>query len=330
MALGYRSMHPEDVSRCVEIIANNPLVAPRYGDAIVDLAGVWRSLLGRLAFTAVVFEESHGGSSRLFGVGVSAFVSDDFVRDLKRPPLVWLGPELLRRSICGASPLLSDREVIEANTHGGLNLVGWDGATSLDDAKRVDVLNFNFQAFAELHCGFLIKELLGQADSPQHFDAMRNIGSSFFDPERRAFVPWTAGTGEEGAARPHLIGSTREMALAGTWLSGSALFAYEPPRFCFTPSQQRLLRAALHDGGTDEDMSRHLSISLSAVRRCWLSIYARIAQHDAGLVGDANDPEDDDRAVARGRGKKHRVLAYLREHPEELRPVSQKLLRMQA
>lgn len=326
MALRYRTMHAEDVARCVEIVAHNPLVAPRYGDAIADLEGVWRSLLGRLAFTAVVFEESMGDSLRLMGVGVSAFVSDEFVRDLKTPPLVWIGPEMLRRIIRGESPLLSDKSVAEANTIGGLNLVGWDGATSLDDAKRVDVLNFSFHTFVDLHRGFLVKELLGQADSAQHFQAMRNVGSSFFDPELRAFAPWVAGSAEDGVTTPHLIGSTREMALAGTWLSGSALFAYQPPRFCFTSSQQRLLTAALQ-GGTDDELSQRLDVSLSAVRRCWLSIYDRIAERAPSVLGHATELDDDDRAPARGKGKKHQVLAYLREHPEELRPVSQKLLR---
>src|SRR5690242_18688696 len=328
MALRYRTMRAEDVPRCVEIIAQNPLVAPRYGDALADLERVWRSLLGRLAFTAVVFEELQGDGLRLFGVGVSAFVDDQFVRDLKTPPLLWIGPELLRRITRGESPLLSDKSVIEANTRGGLNLVGWDGATSLDDAERADILNFSFYAFVDLHRGFLVKELLGQADSAPHFQAMRNIGSSFYDPDLRAFVPWVSGTAEDGVTKPHLIGSTREMALAGTWLSGSALFAYEPPRMCFTSSQQRLLTAALQ-GGTDEELSQRLEISLSAVRRCWLSIYERIVERAPDLIGQTVEL-DDDRAYARGKGKKHRVLAYLREHPEELRPVSQKLLRAQA
>ena len=32
----------------------------------------------------------------------------------------------------------------------------------------------------------------------------------------------------------------------------------------------------------------------------------------------------------RGKQKKQRLLAYLREHPEELRPVSRKLLQQEA
>lgn len=317
--LHYRNMQAKDAAASVAIIADNPLLGPRYGSCISELERVWGELLGRLAFTAVVFEESGGAHGRLVGPAVSVFVSDEFVRDLKTAPLCWIGPEIVRRVVSGASPLLSDKEVVEANSTGGLNLVGWDGATSSDDARRPEVLNFSFVSFVELHRGFRIKELLGQADSPEHLEAMRHLGASFFDPERCTFGPSMDGSAEEVVRKPHLMGSTREMALAGTWLSGSALFASQAPKFYFSPGEQRLLSAALQ-GGTDEEISQRLNISLSLVRRRWLSIYERVAADSPEVFGPS-EPFENERIAARGKGKKHRLLAYLRDHPEELRPV---------
>lgn len=322
MTLHYRKMQAEDVGRCVAIIAANPLVAPRYGRAIADLQGVWLRVLGSLAFTAVVFEELDSGRTRLLGAGVSAFVSDAFARDIQTPPLFWIGPEMLRRITAGVSPLLSDRDVVRSNTQGGLNLVGWDAVTSIEDAKRVDVLNFLFVSFVELHRGFLIKELLGQADSAEHLQAMRNVGASFFDPEIMRFTPSLSGTAEEAVAKPHLMGSTRELALAGSWLSGSELFSAQRPRFYFSRSEQRLLAAALQ-GGTDDDLSQRLRISASSVRTCWLSIYGRVAVRSPELLGLTNQ-SGEQQIGARGKGKKQLLLSYLREHPEELRPVLRK------
>ena len=322
MALGYRPMRRKDVGRCVEIISANPILSRRYGRAISELQTTWLRLLGSDAFTGVVFEESLGGSSRLAGAGVSVFVSDVFVREMKSPPFFWIGPEIVHRISRGDSPVLSDREVREANTKDGLNLVGWHGAASIEDARRVDFLNLMFGSFIELHRGFLIKELLGQADSVEMLDAMSNNGGCFFDPELCEFGHFLPGSPEDIINRPHLMGSTREMEFAGTWLSGSSLFSRQPPQFGFRRSEQRLLVAAL-PGGTDEELSAELKISLSSVRKTWLSIYDRVAAHTPELF---REDLSENGTPGRGKGKKHRLLSHLREHPEELRPLARRLL----
>lgn len=323
MPLRYREMQPKDVSRCVEIVATNSILKPRYGSVISQLERCWLELLGRQAFTAVVFEEMDGGSRRLIGAGISAFLSDAFIREMKTPPLTWVGPEIVRRSSVGNSPVLSDKEVAESNTRGGLNLFGWHGATSVEDGNRVELLNTFFGSFIELHRGFLIKEVLGQADSAGMIGAMLNSGGGYFDPEFYRFVQSLPATPEDVLSKPHLMGQTREMAVAGAWLSGSSLFSWQPPQFGFRRSEQRLLASALQ-GGTDEDLSHELNVSLSSIRRTWLGIYERVSAREPQILGE---PLHSSIAVpSRGKGKKHRLLAYLREHPEELRPVSRKLL----
>jgi hypothetical protein len=321
--LRYREMQSTDVSRCVQIVAENPILKPRYGAAISQLAGCWLSLLKTQAFTAVVFEEIASGTRRLIGAGISAFLSDTFVREMKAPPLKWVGPEIIRRISAGNSPVLSDREVAESNTRGGLNLFGWHGATSVKDGIRVEVLNTFFGSFIELHRGFLIKEVLGQADSVGMVGAMSNSGGGYFDPELHRYVQSLPTRAEDVLSTPHLMGQTREMAVAGAWLSGSSLFSWQSPQFGFRRSEQRLLMAALQ-GGTDEDLSNELNVSLSSVRRTWLAIYQRVVEREPELLGESSPSEAT--LPGRGKGKKHRLLAYLREHPEELRPISRKLL----
>jgi len=317
--LQHRPMQATDVAECVEIVAANPILRPRYGNALAGLEKTWLLLLGRYAFTAEVFEEAlEGGATRMVGAGVSAFLSDSFVREMKTPPLRWIGPAIVERVLEGGTAVLSDAEVARANARGGLNLFGWHAATSVADAKRPDVLNFTFTRFIRLHRGFLIKELLGQADGPEVLQSMRNSGGCFYNPALQTFVPAMPGTIEEMCRRPHLIGSTRELALAGTWLAGSALFEYQAPRFFFSRSEQRLLHAAA-EGSTDIELAQHLDVSASSVRRCWLSIYARVAARAPEVLGEATRSESG--SAARGKGKKHRLLAYVRDHPEELRPL---------
>ena len=113
MVLRWRPMLPKDVSDCAGIIADHPVIGPRYGRAIQDLSAAWLRLVGSEAMRTAAFEEieTEGTRARIWGVGVSVFVTDDFVRELKTPPQFWLGPELAMRTMRGTSPVLSDREV---------------------------------------------------------------------------------------------------------------------------------------------------------------------------------------------------------------------------
>ena len=105
------------------------------------------------------------------------------------------------------------------------------------------------------------------------------------------------------------------MARVGTWIG--SLFAYQPPQFSFRPSEQRLLLAALQ-GGTDENLADTLGISLSGVKKTWRLIYERVNDHTPGLIPE-QVPHDS--TSERGREKKQRLLAYLRDHPEEPLPA---------
>jgi hypothetical protein len=122
---------------------------------------------------------------------------------------------------------------------------------------------------------------------------------------------------------PHLTGLSRQTASrqVGSWVG--ALFLYQPPRLGFSRSEQRLLWAALR-GGTDEELSDTLCISQSAVKKAWRAIYTRVTDLMPGVI--PSQLSEEALTQDRGKEKKRRLLAYLREHPEELRPISRKLL----
>lgn len=109
MSLRYRQMRPEDVPKCVSLIAAHPFIGRRYGEAIADLSIAWLRLLDYEAKSTVVFEEVQDRRVRIWGVGVSVFVNDGFMREVKTPPLFWVGPELARRIARGNSPALTGR-----------------------------------------------------------------------------------------------------------------------------------------------------------------------------------------------------------------------------
>ncbi|MGB8762013.1 MAG: hypothetical protein WCD01_14015, partial [Candidatus Sulfotelmatobacter sp.] len=77
-------------------------------------------------------------------------------------------------------------------------------------------------------------------------------------------------------------------------------------------------------GSRDAELSRELGVSLSFVKKTWCSIYKRAFEKLPELnldIATGSIPQ-------RGKEKKQLVLSYLREHPEELRPISSSKLRL--
>jgi hypothetical protein len=328
MSIRHRPMQPKDVRACVEIVAAHPVIAAWYGDAIADLRPALLRLLGCEAAKTIVFEDVEGAHVRIWGVGISVFVSDEFLRELKTPPLSWIGPELAKRIVRGNSPVLSDRQVQEANSCGGLNAVVWEGCIRPEDIARTEATSTMMGVFFEEHRGYLLKETIAaQAAGVEHLQMLLNSGALLWGPEHGHYLGSVVGNPHEVVGKPHVLGQTRELAQKQHGLWAANLFVYERPRFCFSRGEQRLLVAALR-GGTDEELADELATSLATVKKMWLSIYQRVASCAPELIpvhsqADVWMPE-------RGKEKKHRLLGYLREHPEELRPVSRKLLQQSA
>lgn len=319
MPVRSRPMRPKDVRRAVEMVAADSIVGPRYDDAIRHLASVWLRLLGTEAFRHIVLECPSGATTKIVGVGVSAFVSDAFFQELKTPPFFWAGPEIARRITRGVSPVLSDQEVRRANSEGGLNVVVWEGVVCAQAQAMPEAHNAMLAGFIEQHRGFLIKELLGHGTSAVGLRATFHMGNLFLSSRNGSYIDYFEQPPEELLGIPHFIGVNRELARSrvGTWVG--ALFDHQPPRFAFRPSEMRLLVAALR-GGTDDELSDELCISLSAVKKTWLSIYERVGARDPNLVPSAATTEE--MPEERGKGKKQHLLVYLREHPEEIRPAA--------
>jgi DNA-binding CsgD family transcriptional regulator len=320
MAIICRPMRPRDVADCVVIVAGHTALVDRYGDVLNSLRSVWLSLLGREAFRAYVYKDVQDSSSLIVGVGCSAIVSSDFLRKVKTPPFFWIGPELTRRVRDGNSPLLSDKQVREANSKGGVNLVIWEGATHVDYVDRTDLLNSFLGTFIELHRGFLLNEVVGNGFTRGALAAVMRAGYLLVSKTDGSYTDTVDGSIHDVIGQPHIVGLTRELApgRAGTW--ASSLFVYQAPRFGFTASEQRLLLTALL-GGTDNDLADERGISLSAVKKAWQSIYERVSVCDPELAPSPHMSEAG--AFERGKMKKQRLIAYLHDHPEELRPASE-------
>ena len=183
--------------------------------------------------------------------------------------------------------------------------------------------------FIEEHSGFLIKEVINsEVESAERLQWMLQTGGMLWNPLAGRYEKSLKKDLNEIVRKPHFVGVTREIehGRSDSWAYSSvgALFDYSPPRCGFSRSEQRMLLIAI-DGESDQELSQKLRVSLSTVKKMWLSVYRRVADRLPGL--DPKRLHTDAWTTQRGKEKKRGLMAYLRKHPEELRPVNMKLLR---
>lgn len=328
MKLRFRPLRPSDIRTCVRHIATHPILGPRYGELIELLPIAISRALRDDYVTVNIFEESQGFRNAFLGAGMAVFISEDFLRKAKTAPSFWIGPELVKCVAGGKSPLLSEAEVRDANSTRGLNLMVWHNSCHPKDLTRVDVGMTIMTAFFETFRGFRLKEMFVQQDCLEQLQGARNAGGLYFDRHRGCYGDFPDLHARNFADEPRNVGITRELASnnAPSWVG--SLFVYSPPQFGFSRGEQRLLLSALGSAGTDKELSEILGISVDAVKMAWRSIYYRVAACVPELVPDNSTWDAQNRA--RGKQKRQRLLAHLREHPEELRPSSRRLLQHEA
>jgi len=324
--LRWRPMQPADVDECVAIVAAHPVIGPRYGATIDKLGPAWRHLLGSAAVNNAVFERLDRKHATIVGLGFAVFVRDEFMREIKTAPIPWIGPELARRVTGHDSPVLTDDEMRDANSGAGLSEVVWEGTGTPEFARTMDFYHHMVGAYVEEHRGFLLKEMItAQAESVERLLWVVEAGGLYWNPAHQRYETTSSEPPEVFAAQPHLVGITRELenVRPGSWIG--TLFNYRPPRFGFSRGEQQLLQSALKSlHGTDQELAGTLHLSVPTVKKMWGSIYRRVADCDPELIPDSALAESG--THERGREKRRSLLAYVREHPEELRLHSRKLL----
>ncbi len=311
MAIRYRRMKQEDADTCVEIIATHAVVRLHYGKDISRLASAIRAVLPLESVRAFVFEEpSADGSMRMLAGGILGFVTDEFTQRAKQPPYFWMGPELSRLTLAGKTPFLFDRQLREANATHGLNEVVWFCAIRQEEMSRAEVRMHTMEGHYSEVRGFRLKELLAQATTAEELEhAIRSGGCLLGSDGQPNYNDDTPS--HDIIRRPHILCVTKELMNKNFGSYISMLFVHQAPRIGFSPSEQRLLERALR-GGMDEELAKELQISTSAIKKTWRSIYNRVDRSSTGIVPKTCDDHD---YPERGKGKKHLLLSYIREHP---------------
>ncbi len=273
----------------------------------------WRVLLENPATLSFVVEDGkRPPERRLIGCGQLAFVTDGFVQWTWSAPAPRVNVQATHPLPDGSWPLLTPAQVARANGGGGLNglFTRWGRANGLLTPEEQRLLGqFMHGVSWTVTRGYRFKELLIEAIGEAARDSALRAG--FLE---RCALPGPRAPDPPGK-RPFLMGLTREEAHGQEGSTMSYFFVYTPPRFGFTARQQKMLRLSLlRPDFSSETLAAEMGVSVGAVKNWWRLVYERVSQADCDLLplGDADR--------ARGPEKRRRLLQYLREHPEELRP----------
>jgi DNA-binding CsgD family transcriptional regulator len=276
------------------------------------LVALWRELLRtRSASTVAVEDRRLPVRERLVGFGMSVFATDDFARRA-RGGLPLLSRAFLAQWESGERPYLSGKEVAVAQSRDGVNLAilhyGWSKSVTAEDLPRIQFLQT--ECFVHEHAGYRIKEYLHEGFGPALKDFLLATGAVLrHDYREKKWRALLSGVAKDDW--PYLTGFRADERLrVGTFVSMVAAKGGRP-RFRFSAGEQDLLTRAL-EGRSDEELAEALGISPWTVKKRWQAIYIKVDAADAELLAPSHGE--------RGRQRRRYLLAYLREHPKELRP----------
>ncbi len=280
-----------------------------------------KRLIGDETLRGICVEEVSGkrGARRLAAVGVSGFLSDACVSSFLAAPFPHFEVVLLERArVSGSGPgLLGIHEVAEANAGAGLTLypLFWLHHSNEISAEESNALrSLGQQGFLRVHRGYHLKCILKEADA--------GLGDSYasggFRERRRlpAGMPLALVEGTSKTERIVFMTTAEDIKRSLPGAAIAPLFDFIPPRCAFTRNQQKILEAAVNNM-TDREIGALLGTNANAVAQHWRKIYLRV-ERELPFVFDGLAAGEG----TRGHEKRRRVVSYIAEHMEELRPYA--------
>ncbi|MCG2645268.1 MULTISPECIES: helix-turn-helix transcriptional regulator [Bradyrhizobium] len=254
----------------------------------------------------------------LVAFGLTGFLSNALAAQYLAGPYPHLELDLLHQAdqSRGSGPFLSDEDIAKANAGEGLTAFPLLWLQRTNDPKEPEAQALQMasqQSFLRIHRGYRLARILKETTADRA-EAFRAGGFQ----ERHRFPVGTPLPVLGGMLKQeHVVFEARrsdfESVLPGSTVS--YLFLYSPPRCGFTQFERQVLERAA-DSLTDEEIALALGIRPGAVALRWRSIYARVTKHVPAWFDAHASPG----SMSRGREKRRRVISFVTEHPEELRP----------
>ena len=301
------SVRPATWSEVEEGLAIQPR---NRGDELVGLNAslhAWRHIFSQpFAACVAVTSSVPIQGFRQIGFGAAVILTRFFTNAELADPRPNINARLIA-DLCAGQRVLADRnDVARANASDGVDVLVlcpscWrEGILNAAQEKEVDQLLPS--SFVEWLAGLRIRTILAET-ADDHSDAHVSRSLVF---ERIADFP---------QARRTLYAMTNKSVSMFSGHLGNTIFTYRVPQLRLKASHQQLLHGALA-GGTDGELAAELGITFAAVKARWRSVFEQLETTMPGWLNEVHKDE------GRGLQKRHRVLAYVRKHPEELQPYA--------
>jgi len=269
----------------------------------VRCRSLWLRLLQSPAFNAVAICRPQA-RHHCVGFGASVFVSCNFAMKERTRPRPGLNARLMAAVDAGEGVVLTAQELARGNAEGTLSLLILYSAWRRDglcDGELEQIKAMLASTFFEVHLGYGMKEWLSEATDATQISYAHDT------------AVWSVGPFEDPDSARAFLYVDRDTACRRVGSIAAILFQPRMPIFGLSCRSQELLRQALR-GQTDEELAGRLKISTAAVKKRWIRIFEDVERRVPSFASAA--PLGDS---VRGPQRRHRLLAYIREHPEELR-----------
>ena len=304
--------HPTRPTELEECLSINP---KGMGHELVGRAralAVWQWLLKGQSTQAFAIESDELiQGNRIVGFGASVFVSAAFAERELADLKPGLNARLISGIASGQAIVLSAKQIGYENAQGRLHLIVLQGGSMLEGLtpeQCQDVLR-------QVSLG-----VIGCLDGYQVRRALMETPSAADIEHAKLFPIWKVRSTHEDFHRNNPGNSwNRDRVLFAIDCADGPTFVVRgglEPVLRLRRSDQELLAAAMN-GSTDMELSKELGLKLPTLKKRWAAVFNRVAIAKPDLLPGHDDHLD---RQARGRQKKHRLLAYVREHPQELRP----------
>lgn len=313
MLLTFRPATLSDFEGCYRIMF------PFFGampEAQKEVEREWNLLVADPSTASLVVEDRMRSlGERIVAYAAAVFVSDSYVEYATSEMPPYTNRYVIAPLPDGSRPILDADGICKANTGPGLNVLitHWDwseATTSVEEGWYIR--HFLNEKFMRFYAGYKLKEIvleaLGEPRRAMAIHAGFRQRTDFCAYFRHHPAP-------PPDLYPYLMGVSREEAFANEGSLISHAFVYTPPVFFFTPREQALLCLAVK-GDTDEQIARTLDRTEATVKKRWQAIYDQVGHVSPDLL-----PATPSNGV-RGAEKRRQLIAYLQNHPEELRPVA--------
>jgi hypothetical protein len=252
------------------------------------------------------------GSIVYFALGV--FVSDERAESYHRLESPLIARRMLAEWREGGHPFLGIGEIARCNARNGLNLVITHFGADLT-APNALLTATNYEMGRRMFLGWNMRSFTTENFRHGRYDA-RSWGAALGYRVGTYSTSALNAVGISKSEAPCVWMATRKGAQDNPSVTLALLFPlFRPPRCGFTAREQQGLLLAL-DGNTDERIAQALGISNSTAKRLFRSIYekAERALSIEEFTGISLEPG------IRGAEIRRRLLNFVRQHPNELRP----------